>query len=361
MSEISGTKRIEWLDVARSLAIVSVKLNHAVNRSFAVYSGQLAEFQQIPVMLSVFTAVICAFSRLGVPVFLMISGTLLLDRDYDAERTKHFLRHNWLELLITTEIWLAIMYWYLQIFPGSVLRVRGLGIAIRDFVMNQLFINTISMGSMWYMFMILCVYLMIPILAAALKKLDHRYFAIPMAIVAFCSFVLTDVNGALAALGDTRKLSSAFSSGHLFSMYVVYLLLGYFISHCGLLERFRTWVLSVLCLVFFAAFCGFQFWAFSREYDLVVAEGYKSVFPLLTSVCLFELLRRCRIGEFGKRITRALSEISFGIYFVHICIMEGLHLLNGHSWHLQNLPEFLVLELGVVFRIGPDDQYLPKI
>lgn len=33
--------RIVYLDVLRSIAIISITINHAINRSFAVYNGQL--------------------------------------------------------------------------------------------------------------------------------------------------------------------------------------------------------------------------------------------------------------------------------------------------------------------------------
>ena len=66
-------KRIAYLDVARSIAIVSITFNHAVNRAFATEVGQYAEFMTIPFMLSAAKAMLYAFSRLGVPIFLMIT------------------------------------------------------------------------------------------------------------------------------------------------------------------------------------------------------------------------------------------------------------------------------------------------
>lgn len=45
-------KRIDYLDVARAIAIISITINHAVNRSFAISHDSFAEFQQIPFLLS---------------------------------------------------------------------------------------------------------------------------------------------------------------------------------------------------------------------------------------------------------------------------------------------------------------------
>ena len=177
--------RVTFLDVARSFAIISITFNHAVGRSFNVYYDQYNEYLTIPLYATILKAIFYAFSRIGVPVFLMISGALLLPRDYSNGGASRFLKNNWLKLFITTEVWLALMFWYNQGSAYSVLHTQGAGACLLRFVLNQLFINPQEFACMWYMEMILCVYLLIPILSVALKKLDHKYFLLPLALVAF--------------------------------------------------------------------------------------------------------------------------------------------------------------------------------
>lgn len=346
LAEHAASKRISYLDVARSIAIISITINHAVNRSFSIYSGQYEEFQSIPLYLSILKAVFYAFSRIGVPFFVMISGALLLPREYDKASLKKFLKHNWLYLLIITEIWLCIMFWYLQLLPDSVLSNRGWGYCLVRFVLTLLFINPVRMGSMWYMPMILCVYLLIPILSVALKNIDHKYFLIPMAIVLFCSYTLPDINGALGAFGFEKSLVTELDSSNVFSMYVVYLLAGFFISK-GYLLRFSTAFLWVVLAISFIVFCAFQLWIYSLEYHFIVGLDYQSIFPFIVSAAGFELLRRSKINGDGLlgRISHRLSVISFGIYFVHICIMEGLvSLIDHYDLGITLLSKFLVIE-----------------
>ena len=110
--DLSAKKRTLYLDVARVAAIVSISLNHAVNRTFQNYQGQQEEFLAIPLASSVVKVLFTIFSKLGVPLFLMISGALLLNKRMDGpEDVKKFYKHNLLPLLITAEIWYAIMYW----------------------------------------------------------------------------------------------------------------------------------------------------------------------------------------------------------------------------------------------------------
>ena len=67
-------KRTFYLDVARAIAIISISLNHAVNRSYTNYQGQMAEFFAIPLWSTLFKTVMTVFSHVGAPLFLMITG-----------------------------------------------------------------------------------------------------------------------------------------------------------------------------------------------------------------------------------------------------------------------------------------------
>ena len=341
---VSSKKRIFYLDIARCIAIISITMNHAVNRSFEVESGTLAEYLAIPVWLSAVKAVIMAFSRLGVPLFLMISGALLLPRDYSGDGLKRFIKHNWLQLVITTEIWYAIMFWYRMFIYSAEFTKWTMAEKLFQFVKTLFFINPVTMANMWYMPMIICVYLMIPVLSVALKKLRPQYFLLPMGIVVLGRMILPDMEAAIGALGINRTMSLALSQANIFSMYAVYILLGYFIAELDVFKKLKTYTVSILAACAFVCYSGFQFWIFTRDYDYVVGVGYTSFFPMISSVLLFELLRRSKERE--HRAATRLAEISFGIYFIHICIMEGLVVLIGNrGWDLVYLNRFFVLEL----------------
>lgn len=90
-------KRVVWLDWARSLAIISVTFNHALSRSFETHSDTYEEFLILGIPLSFLKAFLYVFSRIGVPLFLMISGSLLMKRNYeDKDVLRRFIHHNWL-------------------------------------------------------------------------------------------------------------------------------------------------------------------------------------------------------------------------------------------------------------------------
>lgn len=101
------------------------------------------------------------------PLFLAISGYLLLDRDYSsADKIFKFYKHNLLPIVITTEIWNVIYDAIIFIDNGKF----DFEVLIRDL----LFFKTNQMGNMWYMPMIIGVYIALPFVANAIKTLKQK-------------------------------------------------------------------------------------------------------------------------------------------------------------------------------------------
>ena len=343
--EEKSKNRIFWLDAARAIAIISVTFNHALSRSFAIYSGTYDEFQRMTAAGSFIKALLFIFSRLGVPLFLMITGALLMDRDYENPgTTERFMRHNWWPLLRITLLWLTIMYGYFMLAKSSYLRAEGIVSCLIHYVSTILFINPTTMGSMWYMPMILCVYLMIPIMSLALKKLGARYLAIPLGLVFLSAMVVPDISTLFNILGYKGELVLSLSYSYLFTYYILFVFAGYGISR-GLLDGLGDVLVAALATASLLAMSAFQCWTYTTGSDYAV--GYSETGIFLTAVFLFELIRRKAEQAAGPALRRHvmyLAEISFGIYFVHICIMHGLKLFLDRATGITGYPSFLILE-----------------
>ncbi len=344
-NRVQPPDRIPYLDIARALAIIAITSTHAFNRSFIVFSGTQEEYLSLSLIASVCKALLYVFNRFGVPLFLMISGALLLPRDYSGQYSR-FLKNHWLRLIITTEIWLTLMFWYLQIFPDSLLKTEGLRECLIRFVLTLLFLNPLRTSSMWYMEMILCLYLMIPIFSAALRSLPRKAFLIPILLAAVYFCAVSDVEFFLSVGGIDRDISPAFRASNLFSKYALFLLMGYFCAQ-GTFSRIPTAVVAAVFLLFSGAFAGLQFWFFSLANDALLGDYYSSLLLTVSAVSLFELIRRRKhIPTAERKVCRFLSEISFGIYFLHICIMEGLNfLLEEHAAGIRHYEKYLLLEI----------------
>ena len=347
----NGKQRVYWLDVARVVAIVSISINHAINRSYDNYTDQMTEYLTIPIASTYFKAFITVFSHLGVPIFLMLSGTLLLNKRIKGEKEIcYFFRHNYLDLLITSEIWYFIMYWRLtigQLIKNGTLSVSQFLKLVFGLIKTMLFIDQVTFDSTWYIPMILCIYLLIPIFALVLQRCQLRVFAIPCVIVFVSTMVFPNINSILLLGGHEYQINFALRSLDVFSVYFLYVFAGYWINRGGLSDL-NNLVLVVMCGISFFACFAIQLYAYSRPMNYLVEYDFSLI--LVTAALLFECIRRFSFNEkkFGDVISY-VSRISFGIYFVHILIMTIVNKLPIYD----NWPRPLLLFfLEVVSFIG---------
>ena len=348
----SERKRIYWLDVARVVAIISITLNHAVNRAYDNYENQMAEFFSIPLASTMFKTVISIFSRLGVPLFLMISGTLLLRKNITNENgIKRFYKHNYLGLLITSELWYFIMYWLVaaeELLSSNDNIISQMPKLLFGMVKTMLFIDQRTFESMWYIPMILSVYLLIPIFALALKKVSLKVFAIPCIIVFVSTMIIPNANDILALAGSEMRIEFALKSSNIFSGYFIYIFAGFWISNGGLEKINKIWIYCG-CLLTFLLCCLLQFYAYSIPSNYLVSHDYDFSLMLICAMFLYELIRRIKEhDESSCKIVTYISKIAFAIYFVHIIIMTVVNKLSL----IQDWPRPLLLVFLEVVSVG---------
>ncbi len=148
-------KRVFWLDLARALAIALVVFTHAHER--AGIGNDLLK--------SVFYSV----DRLGVPLFFMISGGLVLPKIVDMDILAFYKRRvpQFLVLLfVWTVVTNLVKHWaegkdLTQALLLSLTRTNGIFPA-----------DTGGATQMWFMYAIITLYLVAPFLARLLARLS---------------------------------------------------------------------------------------------------------------------------------------------------------------------------------------------
>ncbi|MGM9552758.1 MAG: acyltransferase [Faecousia sp.] len=345
-----------YLDVARVLAVISISLNHAVNRTYDNYSNQRKEFMEISLASTLLKTVISVFSRIGVPLFLMISGALLLNKRIEnGQDVKRFYKHNLLSLFITAEIWYFLMYWCIVLLDPSnhTLETEGFVGVIPRLFSTMFFVEQTTFGSMWYMPMILCLYITIPMVVIVKNNVPGRYLCLPLLLVFLRTMCLPTVN-AIRSFQEQSQFSSIIREANLCSMYYLYVFAGYWISRKKL-SKMPNWAVLTAAGVIFAACCAFQFYAYQQPDNYLVS--YESPGILLCAVFVFEAIRRyAHLLTRLKRAITALSKMCFGIYFVHIIIMSLLvWYMNFTGWHRSAKLLFLeaVSIVGSILIIAP--------
>ena len=321
--EQQKTARVLYLDAARCFAVLMVALNHAVNRSWDNYNHVPEEFADIGKLSSLLKAALTVASHLGVPLFLMITGALLLPRRFETkDDLRRFYRHNWLRLLITAEIWFFLGFWFQVLLnPANHLAEEGGGALLRGLIKTLLFVDQTRFDSMWYVPMILTVYLMIPLLAVFLRQRALRPALLPAALLLFwTAMVFPALQAWLKMFGRGGYVNYLYYS-NLFSMYLLYVLAGWRIAEGGL-PRLTDRALIALSVLSFLLCTALQFVAYSRSAHLL---EYSSPGILLTAALLFACFRR-----FGDRLRRwekplaAVSRSAFALYLLHVYPLAAL-------------------------------------
>lgn len=140
-----------------------------------------------------------------------------MSKSFDDENDiKRFYRHNFVGLLIITKIWYFIMYWGIAIFCEHGVCGNLLG-AVVVYLKTMFFIDQVTMGSMWYMPMILCSYLILSFVSVLVKRLPTKAFVVPVIVVYLSGMIMPFVSEmSVIANGDevtfVLKVSNVFRS-----------------------------------------------------------------------------------------------------------------------------------------------------
>lgn len=305
-----GENRVAFIDLLRAIAILGVVMCHVVVGK--IYDFNAEYINGISGWESFFAFFVFTLGRLGVPFFLMISGYLLLDREYDEKAYKRILRNTCLRLLIVTEIWLIIYNIYGYIMNAAPFSWVDIGcqlLFLRLGVQNQF-------SHVWYMPMIIGMYLTIPLAANALRSVEYKLLRIPYLILWVLSFGIATANAVLITSG--KSLGSSFiSQGFSGGVYGLYLVMEHF-QKKGALKNIRTAWLSLTVILSFAGAMWTQLYA--HAHGVTYNIWYDNAFLFIAAVGIFELISRSR-RNYSKFI-QLLSKYSFPMYLVHMLLID---------------------------------------
>lgn len=308
-------KRILWLDYARCFAIICVVLIHGVERIYAYDAQQTAMLSAGSLL---FRNIAFVAGRLGVPVFLAITGYLLLDREYSsADKIFRFYKHNLLPIIITTEIWNLIYDAVIFIGNGKF----DFDMLIRDL----LFFKTNQMGNMWYMPMIIGVYVALPFVANAIRNIETKALAVPFVLLGLSVFAFCFYSQLKSVFGWSFQASAVLDISFLGGTYGFYILFGVLCKR-GSFKKVPSCVLWLVVAAASAA--AIWFFTFSIRVGKPVRMWYDFIGVMLASCSVFELFSRMNESSaFAKKLAplaTGISVSSFGTFFVHKVVIYYL-------------------------------------
>lgn len=323
-------KRYPYLDFLRCLAIFFVVVLHVMTpvlTNLGLYgstSWYLCLFQN-------------SLNRAGVPLFLMISGYLML-RDERTLAVGGFYKKRLPRLLLPLAVWNGIYY---------IAHALRAGEALSPVEYLRQLLNNGSSYHFWFVYTLLGIYLIAPFLKRMVDAAGVKEQLILLAIIMF--------PGAVRPWLNMAGPIYIFLFDPLMESYLGYFLLGYLLGSQSLNKKLRVGI-------YLGGVAGFLIGSVG---NLVTSspEGIPLPFNMayglnhyLVAGAIFVLAKTFfEKHEAGlARLTRPLASLSglvFGVYWVHVAVLE---LVSGFLGTAMPLPLLLAEEtlLTLVLSLG---------
>ena len=331
MQNIEENNRFLFADVIRAYAIVLIVLIH-------VSAPITAQFLNIEPKWWWIGNIFTSFAKHSVPLFIMISGMLLLD-PRKTESIAMFFRKRFKKLFPFFG-W-GIIYFYWRSFNGEHITITH---AITEFIQGPIYFH------FWFIYMIVGLYLITPVLRVYVRYADNAnlYFFITL------WFSYLTIQLLLKSLFDLQLwIELPFATG-----YVGYFVLGYALRDVSInINQIKIFCLLILGMVISTAIGTFFL---SVGADAMNKILYTYIFPniIVISTLVFLVLKSINYDgilikmPYMKKIIAMLSRNAFGIYLAHVLIIEiltsgllGLKITNSTVNPLIGIPVTTVTTL----------------
>lgn len=345
---LSGKRFVNY-DFARVLAIISVVFCHSVESFYYMYQDRSILWGMLSSESKLFDLLGLTFGRIGVPIFLFLTGSLILNKAIEnGDDYTHFLKKNYIPMLITSWVWIIIWNIFLYLyyaFGGETPPVTVQ--SLLECLLFQQNVDTIMPA--WYLPMIMGVYLFLPFLSIVVKRINFKAIFFPLTVFIVILFVLPTLNNILTLnnLAQVKNvtLDASFSGG----IYGIYIIIGYYLSK-GLFRNISIKILAILSLLSFAACVIIQF--LLAERGIFYKLEYNMLFLLVCCVALYSIVIRIPEKMIPlPNIFARLSKISFFVFFIHNPIQYTIYLtgiLSHMSRPVAVICMFLLSFLGSV-------------
>lgn len=329
-------KREVWVDWLRVIACLMVMVVHSTEPFYIGGDGALV----LTAGDAFWSAFLDSLVRCCVPLFAVASSYLLFPLRYDAGE---FVRRRAVRVLIPLAVW-SVFYAFLWGSPAQ---------NFKDLLFNFNY----SAGHLWFVYMLLGMYLLMPLLSPWAEKVSRKELTVYLGIWLFTTIlpmlrdllsggqvtVIQGVSGvprqALTPLWGEASWNS-YGTFYYISGFIGYLLLGlYFHRFVGPMSWGKT--LAIALPSFLAGF-GITFGGFYRRLLTMAAGNYPVSGPidhvvfwettwqydtlgvvLMTVGCLLVLRKITAQGPFYQHVVLPVSQASYGMYLGHMVVLAA--------------------------------------
>lgn len=318
---------IVWANWLRAIAILPVILVHS--------TGELVVSNNLSISWH-FANIIIASSRICIPVFLMLTGSFLLSKQKDI-KTKPFLQKRLTRVVYPAIFW-GIAYAIYNIFTSH---QAGISISAK-FIADSL-IHDIKNGpsfQYWYIYMLIGVYLAIPLLNKWIKIINEKdilYF-VGLWFIGYCLDVF-----------DLGFINSIFDP---FIGMIGFVVFGYYLFNKDLSKYKNISVYSLIGCIGSCLIVSAIAYFLNRNGGPLDQTAYGNTFPFVITAGIFMFIcfKYSKVTSKPNKVINVLSKYSYAIYLNHMLILNILKQLGlDHSFShpLISMPLIWVISLSL--------------
>jgi surface polysaccharide O-acyltransferase-like enzyme len=354
------------VDLIRTVAMIAVILVHAVGR-WTITSQELSQLDTVGMASWVIVVIYQGLATFGVPLFLMLTGLLLLQTE-KTECLCMFFKKRFTRIGLPLIFWTVIYF----IWVFSVLKLPFTVKTIAQGILNGAYTQ------FWYIHVLLGLYLLTPFLRVIIAHANQaliKYFMVLWLISA-------------SILPFIYLLSPLQLSKNIFIItgYVGYFVLGVYLSSVQI--RRKTALTFMLLGLVLTVLGTYVLVAFDASAGMYFFQEYLSPTVILASAMAFLLLLTIKPHNSSllsthinlhtsstenkpsifDKIIKSISQNTLGIYFVHVIVIETIQwgllgfALNRETLHpIIEVPLLTTITLFVSLGIILLLKKIPKL
>lgn len=298
-----------YFEILRIIACVLVLFNHTEGyRLYQISSG----------IKQIFYMTLTMITRINVPLFFMVSGALLLNKE---ESYRDVFKKRISRFLLIIVLFEALIYCVNKY--NAILSAKEYEFTLYAFIRGVLSMSIDGTGSYWYLYSYTGFLFMLPLLQRITKKINKEDIIVILFIhFLICSFVpFTTVflnHLGLKGIWITNDFAVPLAT----SKYLFYPLMGYYLEHNVDITKikFKTilGMVAILCL-------GIGLSCYATQIEALMkgaySQNYVQLFDYITAIVVFVIIKVIFVkyvhcNETSTKILNILGSMTFGVYLL---------------------------------------------
>lgn len=371
-------QHIVWLDVVRFIAMFTVVCCHCTD-PFNFYPGTAPNIGEIKLWGAIYGSVL----RPCVPLFVMITGALLLPVRGDAST---FYKKRIPRVFYPFLIW-SVLYnlfpWItgllglnpqiiLDFFPyaGEEVMRQSFSVSL-EYILMIPFNFSILAVHMWYIYLLIGLYLYLPVFSAWVEKASERaklMFLLAWGVTLLLPYYYQFVSNYLWGTCSWNSFGMLYA----FAGFNGYLLLGHYLKNLEWsLKKTLAIGIPMFAVGYAVTFLGFRHITALPEYTDEMLElffTYCSLNVVMMTIPVFMLAKKVKVNS--ERMKKALANLTvcgFGIYMIHyfftgpsVVLMRAINMPIGLQIPVAAILAFAVSWglVWLIYRTGKVAKYI---